>query len=221
MKVLQTLTVMCLMIITLAAVGAIVPSASAQRPDPPDERIAELGQQSAPFLWHPQSGLSGEVSDSKLTIKRKRHEITFVARTHSLTAGNANTLHAYVFNRPENCTIGNPVFGLRCAPPDLGNPTVEGSLIRVRGEVTDQDGDLQFRASIELNDPSACYPGFPCHGGIQTPAAGILVCIRDHGVALTSSDGGDLAAQLNLFNGGCPPNVCHFAQFVPALAPQQ
>ncbi len=67
-----------------------------------------------------------------------------------------------IFNNPEECTIGNPVTGVACGPPDLFNPLTNGSL-QFHGLVAaDEDGELKL-PDIGY-DPAKCFGApFPCN----------------------------------------------------------
>lgn len=187
--------------------------------EPIGNELTQADTSAARLLWHPQSGrvAEGEVIPSKAKIQRKGSSVLFEIETTQLPAGRVITAHAYVFKHPELCTNHLPSFNLWCHPLDLLNEEVEGSTIHLGGATIEPSGALFVTKEVSLDDGSVCYPDQPCHNGIQTVDSGILLCLRDHGVAQV-----DPTDQFTYFTGsnGCPSEPCFFQQFVPQLAPQ-
>lgn len=122
--------------------------------------------------------------------------------TSQLAPGHVVTLWWAIFNVPSQCA------GAVCAPPDLNNPLVNGSLQLGGGEVVGVSGRVNFSGYLGVGDNTGFYrlPMFPnmpdpAPGIVDTNAAEIHLVIRDHGPA--SSDPTILQQQLSSFPGGC------------------
>jgi hypothetical protein len=127
--------------------------------------------------------------------------------TSQLTPGHVVTLWWAIFNDPSACAAAV------CAPPDLNNPLVNGSLQFGGGEVVGISGRVDFGGYLAVGDNTGFYrlPMFPnmpdpAPGIVDAKGAQIHMVIRDHGVA--SSDPAILQQQLTSFPGGCTTNPC-------------
>ena len=129
--------------------------------------------------------------------------------TSSMAPGEVATLWWVLFNNSSQCATPG------CSPPDLNNPSVNGSLQFGGGAIVGANGRADFGGFLELNDNTGFYllPQFPnmpnpAPGLVNTKDAEIHLVIRKHGPA--SADPGTLEQQLTTFTGGCSvvPNPC-------------
>lgn len=133
-----------------------------------------------------------------------------------LTPGHVITLWWVIYNNPEFCV------NIACAPTDLNNPAVNGSLQAAGGTIADPGGRVNFSGYLAVGDNSGFYlnPMFP---DMPNPSPGIVnakkvqihLALRSHG--LPNADPAVLQQQLTSFPGGCsvaaPP--CATLQFAP------
>lgn len=137
--------------------------------------------------------------------------------TSGLTPGHVVTLWWAIFNYPRFCATPD------CAPSDLNNYFVKGSLQSGGGYLVGADGRADFGGYLGKGDNTGFYilPGFgnmlnPAPGIIDTNRATIHLVIRDHGPA--SSDPLILEQQLTTFPGGC--SIYNCANVQAAVFPQ-
>jgi hypothetical protein len=144
------------------------------------------------------------------TVMRNNDGIYWNISTSSLPVGEAVTLWVAIFNNPSYCDQTVP----GCAPSDLNNLLVQGSLQYAGGAVVGVNGRADFSGYLGLNDNTGYFilPGFtnmpnPAPGLFNPKGADIHLVIRKHGPA--SSDPATLQAQLSGFTGGCNvPGAC-------------
>ena len=133
-----------------------------------------------------------------------------------LTPGHVITLWWVIYNNPEFCV------NTSCAPTDLNNPAVNGSLQYGGGTIADLGGRVNFSGYLAVGDNSGFYlnPAFPfmpnpSPGIVSAKQAQIHLALRSHG--LPNGDPAILQQQLTSFPGGCsvaaPP--CATLQFAP------
>ena len=125
--------------------------------------------------------------------------------TSNLTPGNVATLWWAIFNNAKSCA------GAVCAPSDLNNPAVNGSLQFGGGQIVGINGRADFGGYLANGDNSGYYILFPnmpnpAPGLVSASRAQIHLVIRDHGPA--SVDPMILEQQLSSFGGGCSVNQC-------------
>jgi hypothetical protein len=181
-----------------------------------------------------QSGDSGNVKTSIAKVKTfdgsavipyagaslsRNNEAAFATiSTSGLTPETVVTLWWAIFNEPANCATPN------CAPSDLNNPDVNGSLQFGGGQVVGPNGRADFGGYLAVGDNTGFHllPQFPLMPnpapGLANPkGATIHLVIRTHGPA--STDQTTLNQQLSSFGGGCSVmNPC--ANIQAALFPQ-
>jgi hypothetical protein len=153
-------------------------------------KVVQFGNQSVTI---PYAGAS---------LLRNNEGVFGTISTSSLPAGHVVTLWWAIFNDPRACA------GVVCAPPDLNNPLVNGSLQFGGGEIVGLNGRADFSGYLEVGDNTGFYrlPMFPnmpdpAPGIVDAKGAQIHLVIRDHGPA--SSDPAILQQQLSSFPGGC------------------
>lgn len=97
-------------------------------------------------------------------------------------------------------------------PADLSNPSVQGSVASAGGKMIGLDGTATYGAFRTTGDTTAAFPGIrTAEGLLDNLRAEIHLVTRSHGPAFLN-DPVMLNQQLNLFNGGCPPNTCSNVQ---------
>lgn len=138
-------------------------------------------------------------------LVRDRDSVFATMHTTGLTPGTAVTMWWAIFNNPHNCAT-RP-----CTPADLSNPAVQGSVISAGGKIVGADGAATFGAFRAVGDTTGVFTGLGTVQSLQDALrAEIHLVARTHGAAL--NDPTMLSQQLNLFNGGCPPNTCSNVQ---------
>ena len=136
------------------------------------------------------------------SLSRNNNGVLGSMSTSNLTPGHVITFWWVIYNNPEFCAAPT------CAPPDLNNPAVNGSLQFGAGTIADQGGRASFSGYLAKGDNSGFYlnPMFP---NMPNPSAGISdikkaqihIAVRSHG--LPNGDPTILQQQLNSFPGGC------------------
>jgi hypothetical protein len=169
--------------------------------------IAKVQTFAPPFAVIPYAGAS---------LSRNNEAAFATISTSGLTPGHVVTLWWAIFNEPANCATPN------CAPSDLNNPNVNGSLQFGGGQVVGLNGRADFGGYLAVGDNTGFHllPQFPlmpnpAPGLVNPKGATIHLVIRTHGPA--SADPTTLNQQLSSFGGGCSVNPCaniQAAQFV-------
>jgi hypothetical protein len=151
------------------------------------------------------------------SLSRNNEAAFATISTSGLTPGTVVTLWWAIFNEPANCATPN------CAPSDLNNPAVNGSLQFGGGQVVGANGRADFGGYLAVGDNTGFHllPQFPlmpnpAPGLVNPKGATIHLVIRTHGPA--SADPAILNQQLTSFGGGCSVNPCSNIQ--AALFPQ-
>ena len=153
------------------------------------------------------------------SLSRNNEAVFATISTSGLTPETVVTLWWAIFNEPSNCATPN------CAPSDLNNPAVNGSLQFGGGQVVGLNGRADFGGYLAVGDNTGFHllPQFPlmpnpAPGLVNPKGATIHLVMRTHGAA--SADPTTLNQQLSSFGGGCSvvPNPCaniQAALFVP------
>jgi hypothetical protein len=178
------------LIILVAAVSGVAQKGQSGNVKTTITKVVQFGNAS---ITIPYAGAS---------LLRNNEGVFGTISTSGLAPGHVVTLWWAVFNEPDACA------GLVCAPPDLNNALVNGSLQLGGGEVVGESGRADFDGYLGVGDNTGFYrlPMFP---NMPDPAPGILdskgaeihLVIRDHGPA--STDPVILQQQLTSFPGGC------------------
>lgn len=143
------------------------------------------------------------------SLSRNNDGVFSTISTAGLTPGTVVTFWWAIFNNPKYCAAE------LCAPPDLNNPDVEGSLQYGGGAIVGAGGRADFSGYLAVGDNTGYFllPQFPnmpnpAPGVINPKSAEIHLVIRTHGVA--SADPATLNLQLTTFTGGCVgmPSPC-------------
>ena len=134
------------------------------------------------------------------TVSRNNEGAYWNISTSSLPVGEVVTLWVAIFNNPAYCAQSV------CAPPDLANPFVVGSLQYAGGQIVGPNGRADFSGYLGEGDGTGGYQLFPsmqipAPGLVDTRGAQIHLVMRKHGPA--SADPATLQAQLSGFTGGC------------------
>jgi hypothetical protein len=143
------------------------------------------------------------------SLSRNSRGIFWNISTFDLTPGNTITLWVVIFNNASQCDQTVP----GCAPPDLNNPVVNGSLQYGGGAVVGPGKRADFSGFLEIGDNTGFFllPMFPnmpnpAPGLVSVKGAEVHLVIRNHGPA--STDPATLTQQLTTFGGGCSSFAC-------------
>ena len=131
-------------------------------------------------------------------LARTRDGVYMSFHSSGLTPGTVATTWWAFFNQPKRCATSP------CGVADLNNPDAQPSLLIATGRVVGADGTADFGAFRAVGDATGAVFG---PGLVNAMKAEIHLVIRTHGPAILD-DPLTLQAQLNAFNGGCPPNTC-------------
>jgi hypothetical protein len=141
------------------------------------------------------------------SLSRNNEAAFATISTSGLTPDHVVTLWWAIFNNPEFCATP------ACAPSDLNNPSVNGSLQFGGGQVVGANGRADFGGYLAVGDNTGFHllPQFPlmpnpAPGLVNPKSATIHLVIRSHGPA--SADPTILNQQLTSFGGGCSVNPC-------------
>ena len=140
------------------------------------------------------TGAVQQGAGSQLT--RDRDSIFGIINTKGLNPGWVYTAWFGIFNNPDQCAT-RP-----CSGADFANPAVMGSRVNFGGRLIGPDGAATYGGFLAIGDTTAAFDG---PGLLDPKHAEIHMVIRSHGPALM---GAAFMDQLNMFNGGCPPNTC-------------
>jgi hypothetical protein len=150
------------------------------------------------------------------SLSRNNAGVMATISTSGLTPGHVVTLWWAIFNNPRYCG------SIPCAPLDLNNQLVHGSLQFGGGQIVGENGRADFSGYLGIGDASGFFKLFPNMPdppvGVEYPkTAQIHLVIRDHGPALTGQNPGTpenptLYDQLNSFGGGCAVQTCRNVQ---------
>jgi hypothetical protein len=145
------------------------------------------------------------------TLKRNADNVEIDVHLRDLTAGNAVTVWAVIFNTPEFCEDGagspGPCDGDDVFPGGPANAAVIWSGI---GGVVNRGGNFNGLSTIGEGDDGA--PGQILFGNLaDAEGAEIHFIVQDHGEA--SDDAATLLLQTTTFQGGCN-TTCVDIQFI-------
>ena len=201
----RTLTVVCcLSVLTLAFVG----TASSQSTDSGNVKTSTNSVHAiATGTVVPAAGAS---------LSRNNNGVFATISSSGLTPGHVITFWWVIYNNPEFCA------NTSCAPPDLNNPAVNGSLQYGGGTIADLGGRVNFSGYLAVGDNTGFYlnPMFPnmpnpSPGIVSAKKAQIHLALRSHG--FPNVDAAIFQQQLTSFPGGCSVAVpaCATLQFSP------
>src|ERR1051325_3956490 len=133
------------------------------------------------------------------SFTRNNNGVFATISSSGLTPGHVITFWWVIYNNPEFCA------NTACAPPDLNNPAVNGSLQYGGGTIADPGGRVNFSGYLAVGDNTGFYlnPMFP---NMPNPSPGIVnakkvqihLALRSHGFP-----NADVQQQLTSFPGGC------------------
>lgn len=139
--------------------------------------------------------LRGEVKPvlgATAALVRTANDVTLVYEATELVPGNIYTVWWMIANKPELCE-SDP-----CSVADiLGNPdVVESEVGNGGGQIADETGHAEFRATLPVGDPMDNWFGY---GFPDVSAAQIHVVLHDHGPPVE----GLVEEMLTTFRAGC------------------
>jgi hypothetical protein len=129
-------------------------------------------------------------------LTRSKDGVFMTLHTSGLVPGSVYSVWWVFFNNPRECAT------TPCSAADLMNPAVQGSRVNAAARITGADGAADYGSFIAVGDTTGAFDG---PGLLDPKKAEIHLAVRTHGPALM---GAMLMAQLTMFNGGCPPNMC-------------
>lgn len=129
-------------------------------------------------------------------LVRSRHGVFMTLNTSGLAPGTVASVWWVFFNNPGACAT------TPCGGADLSNPEVHSSRVNAAARIVGADGAADYGSFIAVGDTTGALDG---PGLLDPRRAEIHLAVRTHGTALSGSM---LMAQLTMFNGGCPPNMC-------------
>jgi hypothetical protein len=142
------------------------------------------------------------ISAAGASLSRNNDGVFGTISSSGLTPGHVVTFWWAIYNNPEFCA------NTACAPPDLNNPAVNGSLQYGGGTLADVGGRVNFSGYLAVDDNTGFYlnPMFPnmpnpSPGIVSAKKAQIHLALRSHG--LPNPDPAILQQQLTSFPGGC------------------
>ena len=156
------------------------------------------------------------ISAAGASLSRNNDGVFGTISSSGLTPGHVVTFWWAIYNNPEFCA------NTACAPPDLNNPAVNGSLQYGGGTIADLGGRVNFSGYLAVGDNTGFYlnPVFPnmpnpSPGIVSAKKAQIHLALRSHG--FPNADPAILQQQLTSFPGGCSVAVpaCATLQFSP------
>lgn len=109
-------------------------------------------------IWFPGTPLAGSaVPGAWSTLVTSDAGASMDLHTSGLPAGDAVTVWWVVFNHPELCRHG--ALGLRCGEGDLGEPSVEASVLFAAGHVIGGSGVGDYGAHLSVGDTAGALFG--------------------------------------------------------------
>jgi hypothetical protein len=138
---------------------------------------ARAEHQTAPLIWHPQTGLSGSVAPgAQATLVRRPDGASFSIRTQQLRPHHAYTVWFVVVNNPSACAA------TPCSGPDIVlNPITDSQVTYGAGHISGGSGRAGFAGSFQAGPIDGWLPG----GGMWDPmTAEIQLVLNDHGAKL-------------------------------------
>jgi len=138
---------------------------------------ARADRQTAPLMWHPQTGQAGSVApDAQAVLVRRTDGVSFAIRTNRLHPHHAYTVWFVVINEPSACAA------TPCSGPDIVlNPNTDSQVTYGAGHISGGSGRAGFAGSFQAGAIDGWLPG----GGLWDPmTAEIQLVINDHGPML-------------------------------------
>ena len=138
---------------------------------------ARAEHQTAPLIWHPQTGLSASVAPgAQATLVRRPDGASFSIRTQQLRPHHAYTVWFVVVNNPSACAA------TPCSGPDIVlNPITDSQVTYGAGHISGGSGRAGFAGSFQAGPIDGWLPG----GGLWDPmTAEIQLVLNDHGAML-------------------------------------
>lgn len=138
---------------------------------------ARAAHQTAPLMWHPQTGLSGSVAPAaQASLVRRPDGVSFNMRSEQLRPHHAYTVWFVVVNNPSACAA------TPCSGPDiLLNPATDSQVAYGAGHISGGSGRAGFAGSFRAGPIDGWLPD----GGLWDPmTAEIQLVLNDHGAML-------------------------------------
>lgn len=153
---------------------------------------ARADHQTAPVMWHPQTGLSGSVApDAQAALVRRPDGVSFSIQTEQLRPHHAYTVWFVAINNPAACAA------TPCSGPDIVlNPATDSQVTYGAGHISGGSGAAGFAGSFQAGPIEGWLPD----GGLFDPlTAEIQLVLNDHGTKLT----GYMPEMISTYRAGC------------------
>jgi hypothetical protein len=161
-----------------------------------------VDHQTAPVLWHPQTGQTASVAAGAVAnLVRRPDGVSFSLRTEQLRPNHAYTVWFVVINNPAACSA------TPCSGPDiLLNPDTDSQVTYGGGHIGGGGGRAGFAGSFQAGAIEGWLPG----GGLWDPTtAEIQLVLNDHGPMLS----GYMPEMTHTYRAGCTESS------IPAIFP--
>jgi hypothetical protein len=163
---------------------------------------ARADHQTAPVMWHPQTGLSGSVApDAQASLVRRPDGVSFGIRTMQLRPHHAYTVWFVVVNNPSECAV------TPCSGPDIVlNADTDAQVTYGAGHISGGSGRAGFAGSFQ----AGAIDGWLPDGGLWDPmTAEIQLVLNDHGAKLPAY----MPEMTHTYRAGCTN------ESIPAIFP--
>lgn len=171
--------------------------------DVPNVRLSDGSDQGAKTDHSNVMTFAGmKVGDSWLTRTANGISLHLQTDRGFLEQGEAMTIWAVVFNKPDECA-GSP-----CGLADLFDPDVMGDVVRIAGGIVGGNG-LEVSGSLREGDSSGSLFPQPSPGLMDAMTAELHFIVRTHGDLIP----GEVHEQIMSVDGGCDTNDCEDAAF--------
>lgn len=139
--------------------------------------VAAADHETAPLMWHPQTGMSGSVAPAaEAMLVRRPDGVSFRIRTEQLRPHHAYTVWFVAINNPSACAA------TPCSGPDIVlNPGTDSQVTYGAGHVSGGSGRAGFAGAFQ----AGAIEGWLPNGGLWNPmTAEIQLVLNDHGSML-------------------------------------
>jgi hypothetical protein len=154
--------------------------------------LAASVHQDAQVMWHPQTGLAGQVdSQARATLVRRDTGLSFTLHATQLRPGHAYTVWFVVVNNPSAC------HETPCSATDiLENPLTEAQVTYGAGHVSGNSGRAGFAGAFATGPIAGWLPDRELSQPLE---AEIQLVLNDHGPKLVEH----MPGMIQTYRAGC------------------